>query len=298
MILKKITDNTTPYDLCAMATKLPTNKAKLPKEEYERDFCYCNYECDTCDNLVFGGSTNPINNDKSSFFFKKQRLSDTYTLKLLKNGVQVALLNSNALGELFNFGLQIGFIVDWNLVYNAFGSGSYEIETDYSVLGITGTLNSHGYTLRQFTEECANGTVKIEWYQNGKIQSSDFDFTGLNWYNSVRLRANFKTNTPELVQENYLDSNRVTTQIQSSIIDNYLLTTKIICKDLKDTIYYDLVLANQMLITNFNLFEELIIQKEVNVKELGDLETFALNRNFVVNILFESRVKNILKRNC
>jgi len=53
-----------------------------------------------------------------------------------------------------------------------------------------------------------------------------------------------------------------------------------------------------MLITNFNLFEELIIQKEVNVKELGDLETFALNRNFVVNILFESRVKNILKRNC
>lgn len=298
MILKKITDNPTPYDLCAMAIKLPTTKAKLPDEKYERDFCYCNYECNTCDNLVFGGSTNPINNDKSSFFYKKQRLSDTYTIKLLRNGVQVALLNNNALGEYFNFGLQIGFLIDWNLVYNSFGWGSYEIETDYNVLGITGTLNSHGYTLRLFDEELADGTVKIEWVQNGKIESSDFDFTGLNWYNSIRLRATFKTLTPEFIQENYLNSNRETAQIQSSVVDNFQLTTKLICKDLKDTIYYDLILANSITITNFNLFQELIIQRDVNVKELGDLQTFNLNRNFVANIVFENRQKNILKRNC
>jgi len=301
MIINQLT-NPSPMDKCAMLTKLNTNLVSIPQPGYEREFCYCCYECNVCNSVVFGGSAVEANNDKSSFLFQKQLIGDTISIKLYKDAAFLTDLNSNALGQFFNGiganGLLVGYVLDWNLVFGAYGVGTYYVETEYTIIGVSGTYTSQDFNLLPYSEEQANGTIRIEWTQNGTIQSNPIDFTGLNWYQSVRLRGSIVTLQPELIQENYTTTDRRTTQIQSQIVEKWRLSTELICKELKDLIYCDLVLANSIKISNFNLFQELLIQKEVNVESLEELKVFQGNRNFAIAINFEDRVKNKLKRNC
>jgi hypothetical protein len=83
--------------LIATAIQLPTQPSSPTLSLTIPEIC--------CDCLgVFGGGSEDYQNDKSTFFYRRSQASDTITLKLKKDGTEVATITDNTYGTLYDFG--------------------------------------------------------------------------------------------------------------------------------------------------------------------------------------------------
>lgn len=261
--------------------------------------------CDGCDFVETqfvknGGET--WQNDYKSFIKMKALDTDTITFTLYKDGVLKATLNSTSYGTYYNFGdLAIGnvkgFIVDWNLVQLAFGYGFYTVRTTQVSAGQTYTWDSHKFHVIEYVPERADGTVKIETYQNGSILSG-FDYTGIGWPQSLRIDGKFGNKTPTYVTDNFIDTRRKVHQITAEIENVYTLETHLLPGYISDYLNEDAMLSNIILITDYNLLNQKIYRKfPVYLSEIKDVNNQVLSTKSNYVYEFKEVDKNNLKRN-
>jgi len=298
--------NSTPAEYYpGMAVKIQRNSLPEIGETPENDFCYCKFECDYTEN-VFGSASNDYwKNDKNTFIYRRLIASDTITIKLLKNGVEVATITDNTFGEYidgYTTGtpdqqLYVVFTIFWQNVFLTFGSGEYTIEAELNILGSTTIQESQKFKLIGYSDLAADGTVRIESYQNGNIIGSEFDFTDLNLYQSFRVKGKLTEITPELENDNYLDTNYKSTQIQTKVLPKWNLNIKKVSRLVSLLITRDVILSNKMEVTDYNIINEAIFRRvNVTVEAIEKLDsTFTTRASY--DLTLNDKINNIIKRN-
>lgn len=294
--------NSFPMPLYGMATSQSASVVTAATPEQLYDICPCFGECDYIELAFVNDGGDEYKNDKKSILWQKIFSADTITFQLLKSGVVVATLNSTAYGDYFDFGelyhpTYKGMVVDWNLVQQAFGYGKYTLKIVHVSLGTTYNIESHTFHVIEYNSWVADGTVRIENYQNGYIVGG-WDYTNLNWYQSTRITGKFGNKIPTLTTEVYQNSQRREEQIQDSIRNTYELVTHLLPSQIGDFLNEDAILSNHIFITDYNIKnQKLYRQYEVRCVGISEVENH--NKSRVSNYVYEftDSVQNIVKRN-
>lgn len=248
------------------------------------DICVCDFVQCEYEEKVFASQT-PNNewhkNDKNEFLFRRFVASDTVAIELYKDNIKIEDLNNNSFGTFFN-GFSsgtsdqqkyVGFLIEWEKVQATHGNGMFQIKAQLSIIGNASTFESRIFNLLQYEDRAANKTVRIESTQNGNILGSDFDFTGLNWYSSLRIPATFGNPSPVLETDNYINSNHEARQITAKNSREWTLTTGLINYEVASKILYNKLLANKVLITDYLVKAESIFRRvDVIVTEVDKPE--------------------------
>ncbi len=244
-------------------------------------------------------------NDKNEFLFKRFVSADTIDIELYKDGDKIEDLNNNSFGTFFNgFSsgtteqqLYVGYLLDWELVQATHGNGFFQVKAQMTIIGTSSTYESRMFNLLIYGDREANKTVRIESYQNGNIFGSSFDFTGLNWYQSLRVPGTFGNPSPVVELDNYINSNHESRQITAKNSREWELVTGLINYEVGTILLYNKFLGNKILITDYLIKAESIFRRidvmllEINKPEIKGTPDRAYN------IKFTDRKDTFRKRN-
>lgn len=172
--------------------------------------------------LAKNGGTNEQNDISSPLFaYNDYYATVTLVLQRFDGGVWVDLvpLVDNTYGEFFAYKFyknHVGYRVEWDKVLNLQGEGSYRVKTVETAVtgGITNSY-SFNYCLQIYTQNRANKTVRLDFWNNGTLAKHDstgyqerFDFghdiasNGVGWYDQIRIGGEFGEETnPERKNE-------------------------------------------------------------------------------------------------
>lgn len=300
--------NTVPYIIASgLTTKIVGESFQEPAVAPIPEFCYCDYECEYIEK-VFGHLTDNDywKNDKNTFLYRRILSTDTVTIKLLKDEVEIATITDDTYGVYTNGYLSgnaaqqlyVSFIVDWQKVLQIEGGGNYRISTELNLLGVISIEESQKFMLYGYSDLIANGTVRIETRQNGNIIGSAFDFTGLNLYNSYRLQGIFKEGSPELEQEFYLNTDYKKKQIQDQSIPQYTLNTKRVPRIVSLMLQQDSILANEFEVTDYNIINVATFRRvSVYPDSISKVAFDGKNTRDAFDITFKDKFELLRKRN-
>jgi hypothetical protein len=263
---------------------------------------------------VFGDlNSDSLQNNDFTSFLAYQRPGTSVSFKLLDE-------NCNFLANLFDstygtyypinyFGSgytffqndYLGYKLDWKKVLQSFSSGGYKIQKRTLSNFFPAAFEpieecSCFFDLSQYTDERANETVRIETTQNGYIIGQGLDYTNTNWKEQIRIPGFFGNKQRRLEQDNYLDRNRNTTQIQDSIVHEFTLEPYFWPHCLRDEID-SILLANEILISDYNLANTDDLKNISVIPTSIDTEYFGKSTKAADEMKFEERRKNRVKRN-
>lgn len=302
-VLPNIIPPTTTND--GLATLLDTSPAVVPSVVTENQVCVC--KCNYRERVFseVGAITDWNKNDKTTLLFKKAISADTITIKLIDGDTEYTITDDTygtyyAPGSLTSQPLYVGFVADWNKIYNALGPGLYTFEITTVIIGVTTTIDSIEYFLQPYSDRAADGTVRIETYNTGTILSSLFDYTDLlsgGWYQSFRIRGKLLPKVPKLVTDNYYDQDYNLRQIQDKITDEYTLDLSLVPIEIADKLIYDNLLANRILVSDYNIYNE-DVKRQVELYPIEiDKKVYTFNIWARFTIKFTTVIDNIIKNN-
>ncbi|HDZ04895.1 hypothetical protein LCGC14_0370610 [marine sediment metagenome] len=264
-------------------------------------------------------SQNCETSDTSSVLYQLQLTGDTVVIQLLKqddsgtivineqNYVVQATITDNTLGTFFAKGtisghpLKAGFLADWELIEAAEGTGKYVIRGNLTIAGQTFIKDSQVYRLMNWNvddnPQLAHQTVKIETSQSGQI-TGGFDYSGMDWVQSVRVRGRLWNKQRILEQEQGETADRRLFQIQDKIGFQYTLELEYIPSVISNLILDDNLIANTVLITDFNIFaNERYREKELKLADYNEGIFFKENKDGKFQITMNDVSQVPLKRN-
>lgn len=262
------------------------------------DSCICDFiECKYIEKIFVSPGNEYWKNDMSEFLFKRFVTADTVDIELYLGETKVADLNTNTYGTFFNgFAsgsteqqIYVGYLIDWELVYGAFGAGVYQVKAQLNIIGVSTEFESRQFNVCIYSDLAADGTVRIESSQNGNIIGNQFDFSGLDWYQSVRIPGRFGNPTPIYENDRYVTETRKVRQIKDKMSREWTLNTKKIDYEVANKLIYNKLLANEILITDYSLKAESIWRRigvfpsEVSKSELTNTPNKTYSITFVDN---------------
>ena len=262
--------------------------------------------CYTSPVLAHLVDTDEWKNDFNSFLLKRNFASESIDLVLEKNGViDIPLNNNNDYGTFFNFGSFVdypnytGYQIEWQKVLQMEGEGNYRLKATSALISGTVIEYSIPFQLQEYTENRASGTVRIQSIMNGYLRHRDFNFKGLNWNDSLRVRGFFGNRQAEYEQEQIIYTNRQSKQLRSEMINNYTLQTMHIPSCITDAIIEYHNFANSLLITDYNRINHKdYVQKEVVFDSLESIEYKSVSKYAPLEIKYKDLLQNYLKSNC
>ncbi len=305
-MLPYITNNTSPYiPNLGNATKIITG-APVSKGEptYSSDMLRCKDIAYREKAFVLDGGE-WWQNDVKSFLYKKVIATDTIEIKVFKDGVEVATITDDTYGIYYpsftEQTLYVGCLIEWVKLYNDFGIGIYTVEAHKTILGEEEIEYSHNFDVKLYSDLRANHTVRIETYQTGNILRSPFDYTNLitgGWYQSLRIDGYFGTNIPKLDIDNYMNSSYEVLQIRDKVINEWTLQSQLLPIFISKPLIYDYILANKILISDYNYFNEDIYRRlQVYCKEITNKKEFSGSKNAIFTLKFSDKKEDIIKTN-
>lgn len=216
--------------------------------------------------------TDTFKNDATGFgWFFPDSITTAPTLSLMKWNTTTnifdieATLSNNDYGT--NFPYQLintsgeyfrGYKIEWNKVLFLHGTGTYKVRINVSstLFGNT-SQDSFDYCLQVFTNDRADGTVKVEYNLQNIIGSNEndksvYDFGDLTWYNAIRLKGFFGYNTSTYEQDftQYTNGQRV--YVKDEQEPEYTLKLKPTYYAVHELMRTNVLQADEVFITDYN----------------------------------------------
>jgi len=205
---------------------------------------------------------------------------------------------TNDAGEIF-----IGYQLEWALVLDVHGEGNYRVKcdtTDY--LSQNNTLYSYEYCLKTYTDYRANGTVRIEFYNNNTLGISDNDkavkdFGNLNWYNSFRLPGWFGYPKSTYEKTNIQYNTGQILDVVSEQTPEYELQLKLVPFFVHEALRIDMMQGDSVLITDYNNRNVInYVSKQVKASSSYEPQYHkGINKLSSVNVKFIQEFNNLKK---
>jgi hypothetical protein len=304
MITQQLTNGTPKTVNAGTATETATTMLPNIQPEQTNDVCICDISCEYEEKVFAETGGEWWKNDKSSFLYQKMIASDTVTIVVKKNGVLQATITDDTYGDYTNGFTSkpnyVYFVLDWESIFTAFGAGKYTIEVETDILGVV-TTDEYRYFLLPYTDEDADGTIRIEYYQTGNILSSAFDYTGLvdgGIYASYRVPGTLFAPNPVKEVDRYLNNNYEQEQIREKIVREWTARLKYLPSSVTNAIIYSGGLANKFLVTDYNIHNHEIYRRQdlyVDNIEKGDENMGNPWRTYTIE--FTDRKSDIVKVN-
>lgn len=273
-----------------------------PNEAPELVFKEC---CYTHIVLADVNSSNDLRNDFSSFFHQRQVSSESVDFVLYKFETDKEFdLNDGTYGQYFNYGeLETnqdlkGYLVEWKKVLQELGEGGYKVIKRQNIAGIAMETSSFVFTLRQYSDVLANGTVRMDVVMDGFLEKNKIKFIGTGWRNSIRVKGFFGNREPQLEQDNLVDRNYRKNQISTKQTNEYKFQTGLIPDCVTDEIFDFFLLSNSIKITDYNLNNHSYNYKKYAVSyEQNEGTTYGNHtRKARLNLSFSDKVINRINR--
>jgi hypothetical protein len=250
-----------------MAVKAASKFVEVTKPTIENEFDLCPYEVPYFEKVFAfpNDAANEYKNDKREVLTTLLDAASVAEFRLVKPDGSKQVLNDNTFGEYFapgffvNQPLKTGFVVDWLLVFNAFGGGVYCIETSQTDFGEEVISSSWNYKLQTYSEQEANLTTRIKTVHNGLVKNRE-NYEGMTWVRWVRVPGIFGNKTPITEVDNYESTNNRLVQIRDRIKYEYQLSIELVPSVVINTFTEDRLQANEMFVTNYALFSHEIFE--------------------------------------
>ena len=262
--------------------------------EFVSEFCYCFFECKEI-MKVFAGEDERTK-DYSTLFFQKTGNSDTFTFQIEgKNGIVDLTSDDYGAYKAHSDGISFEYVVDWTKIKTLLGGGYFHLIVEKTVLGIESIEKYGEFQLINFDIEEADGTIKIESYQNGNLEHG-YDYRDLNVYQSIRINGIMSLEEPQDTVKNYLDGDRIVKQIQERTHSNHTITFYTNQYKLAQSLFDGYMMADKILVSDYNLTNRRTYNKhwvsrvETSIDENQD-SRFA-GYNVVVSDSIKNKIKN------
>lgn len=211
-----------------------------------------------------------------------------------------------------------GYAINWGKVLNLHGTGCYrfkiisELSQDDVGVELPPVLQScqvsELFRLYAFDCKLAHQTVKFESTISGKIGDINadgkiFDLCDIAWYDSIRFRGFFGyETTPEYLEVLHEFQNGKMNRVRDEAIQKFKLITHLLPKWLHDRFKTYALMANKLLVSDYNInnSDYAIIQKSV-IKDGGyepDYKDKNWRRLARVEVNFKEAVQSVIKSNC
>jgi hypothetical protein len=278
-------------------------RIKLPEPvPPDRGFSKCCYL-----NLVLADLTDndPYHNDYTGSWYKRQLPNTTVDFKLVDVDTATDYaLNNDLYGTFQDFGgVQEDltyYIVDWLKVLTLLGEGNYQIKQELTIAGISIDLFSDTYTLKQFSIEIADKTVRIDSIMDGKLIAKDADFKDSGYKTSMRLRGFFGRAEYSFEQDNIATRDYNFKQNTMSSKREYKFQGLQLPECITDELFNFMLFGAELFISDYNGNNHSYKYELVPVKLEGNsgTEFFVTDRGVNVNLTFSDRTENDRKINC
>ena len=245
-------------------------------------------------------------NDYHTFYYELPIDTDTITLTLQKEGIDVSAITDDtygtyyAAGTIDDYPLYVIFKMDFYKIYNSLGAGSYNLKVERTEFGVSETaITESCFNVRLFNWKLANETVRIDVVLNNNLTNT-FNFLGLNLENSLRLPGFFEKIEPDFERDNIKYANDEFEQIRDEKINKYKLFIYPIEECKMEMIKDVFLLANEIKISDFNRDNYNYELNEVAVlpDELNSLVSHHLARKQSMEYTFKIRKQNDYAENC
>jgi hypothetical protein len=199
---------------CFGVIKLPQT---IPSESYGLKGCCDHY-------LVLAGGNEDWQNDVTSAYMRLQLITDSCTFVLKDSDDNNAIYQPNKT-QCPNDSLGYFATVYWNQVLATDGAGCYTIEVNYSIAGVTGTIDWGTYELKQYSPKNAEMTVRLKGVFNQVNQIEGINFSGSNMTDTIRFYGYFGKRQPNLQVDNLIYQDRTIDNVQRENLNVYELNS-------------------------------------------------------------------------
>lgn len=217
-------------------------------------------------------------NDFSTFLDLLALTTSTAAYTLYKDNVLVATLSGFTnygvdypLGfKVTNLKKYVGYRINWALVLADLGEGVYKVglTADDPILG-GGTVYSFEFKLCAYRVDRADGTIRLQWWQNGTIGSvkndkESIDYLDLNWVNQIRLPGFFGFPGADYVKETIHYNNGMREWTFDEQEPLYILKTKPIPSYVHNIFRISIMQSDRCTVTDYNSVNaEKYVNKEI-----------------------------------
>lgn len=246
-------------------------------------------------------------NDYYTLFEKKQTEGDTcdFVLQDLVTATDY-VINDDTYGIWVPYGGHVDqpdvttFKVEWRKVLTILGPGNYQIRKDLLVGGLSQEKLSNTFTLKPYSLDNADLTIRFDTEQNGYLKHYDVNLKGTGFKSTLRMCGFFGRREPDYVQENYIT--REEEIIQNNMIqeNEYLFQANSIPICITRELFDFFMFGNNLWMNDYNRNNHDYGYKRFGViyKSNKGTKYNSQHRNAQINLSFEDRKRDKRKQNC
>lgn len=285
-------------------TKSYALRVIIPKEEIpNRGFKECCYS-----NIVLA-DTSSLDDEKNDYYgVFHQRSNNFETCEFVLYGPSgfEELLNDQTFGEYKGFGTitdnddMSTFIVEWRKVLIINGAGTYYIQKNVSIGGLSYSKVYNSVELKQYSVRLADHTIRIDWTQNGKLTHyNNANFKNSLFRSSLRLKGFFGRQEPRYVQENDVYRNEKVVQNNMYLDYDYVFQANKLPECITEELFPFALMGNDIYLNDYNGNNHTYKVKKLPVVFKDNTGSkFSIGSRMVqVNLIFERRFKDMRKIN-
>ena len=270
--------------------KESVNVIRFPEERIEENRGYKDC-CEAQLKLASSTDTDSYKNDLIGVFVKISDVSDTVNFVISRCDDGLPLPN---LGDVLNApqdALLQGFIFDCRQYLITYGRGKYNVDIEYTISGVTGSVRWGQYDLEEFSISRAAGTVRIRSKFQSKYQKLNADFTDSNFEDTIRFNGFFGEIQPKTEINNLINKGRISEKITRENLNEYTLKTDPISYTLSSQIILALLNENELYISDHNAGNHnyFLFDVPVQLIETPELEYYRRGRPAKMVVKFGDR---------
>jgi|GEM_PF-5982857 len=272
-------------------------------------------------NKVFGHltDTDVYFNDSNTFMISfpawySLAYTTTITLQELVGTVwtDVIDLNDNTYGTYIPYNTYadqpqyMGYIISWRNVLNLHGEGIYRIQ--FTIVGghIDACAASEPFCLEEYSCERAANTVKFEiTLTNGTVGHATnpailYDICGLTYTDSIRFEGFFGYERADFERKNVEYNNGIIYKIRDEVVKKFDLQTNRLPKWLHDTFKAYALMADTLLVSDYNYNNpDYSIKRKGIICDGGyEPQWQQFSRWAKVRVTFKENQQNLIRRRC
>jgi hypothetical protein len=267
---------------------------RLPQPFVEEKRLKC-APCSTCKQLVLAhpSENDTYKNDKKGVFLKKGLDSDVVTFTMEDDDGNT-IANLGDVATFPNDDLAVGFVYDWQQIYNTHGHGCYKIKVNFTIGGITGDYTIGTYTLKKYSIQNARYTVRVFSKFNSASLKYNVDFTDSNFQDSVRFFGFFGNRQPNTEINQLINKGRISDKVTRENLNTYTLRTDPInvCYT-KQLLELHLLHEDELFISDHNASNHSynLFDLKVVLEESAEVVYTDGDRKAKINATFSDRIK-------
>jgi len=237
-------------------------------------------------------------NDVNSFWFKLDFSTEEVYFRLYNNNNELATYQADPVP--FNADdLAYYATINWQQVLIYDGVGCYTVKIEHIINGVSTFYEQGEYDLKQYTNEIADGTIRLKANFNQYQAIEGIDFTGSNIIDAIRVNGFFGNKKTDLVVDNIINYGKIEKNVQRELLNKYVLETDPLLENFINrltNLYF--ISEYELFVSDYNQFNHTYQYKDVPVivSQSPELNYPDLSRLATIKIELTDKVKNKISK--